>query len=143
MKKYYIAVLVVLVAVLIVSVAKKNNMTSIYFGATGDVCFTSIPEICSQPEKYDGKTVIVEGYLFAGYEIEGIYPEKKDVLGQTGICINLMHLANIHGESVPETINDKPTGKKVLVMGKYKLGETGHMNSCCGELISINSLSLF
>ena len=87
--------------------------------------------------------MIFEGYLFAGYEIEGIYPEQRDALSQTGICVNLTHLINMQGDSIPESVAYKSRGKKVLVMGRYNSEETGHMNSCCGELVNISCLSLF
>jgi hypothetical protein len=101
--------------------SKKNNSNSVFFGTNKDVCFTTITKICSDPEKYDGKTVIFEGYLFAGSEIEGIFPERKNVLSQTGICINLMQVINIKGDSIPESVVYKSTGKKVLVMGQYNI----------------------
>lgn len=142
-KTYFIILLTVLVAILIACLIKKDVSKSVFFGTNDNACFTTITKICNDPDSYQDKTVIFEGYLYAGFEIEGIYPKSGNVREQTGICVNLTQIINILGDSIPKSVAYKTRGTKVLVMGKYKAGETGHMGSCCGELININCLILY
>ena len=122
---------------------EKDFSRNIYFGNSENLCVVTISEILKEPKNYDGKTVVIKGYLYTGFEISGLYENKnKLILEQVGICVNLLPLRNIKGDSVPESLYNA-RGKKVIVIGKYNSKERGHMGNCHGELSNVISITIF
>jgi len=98
--------------------------------------FVSMVQLLSNPERYNGKTVRVVGYLWIEFEGTALYFHKEDKINsltKNGIALNL-----------PEkSLKDekKLSGQYVLVEGVFDADDPGHMGLYSGTIHSIQRTS--
>jgi hypothetical protein len=94
------------------------------------ICDVSIIDLIANPAQFDGRKVLVSGYVQFGLEESGIYLHKDDAvhnLWRNGVWIDL-------GEGVDSA---KCQYSYALVEGTFKAGMSGHNAVSSGELQNV------
>jgi hypothetical protein len=95
---------------------------------------TSLIRLIATPEKYDGKTIQVIGYLHLEFEGNAIYLHKEDY--EHGLSENSFWVSfskNITKQKNIMDFNDK----YVIIIGTFKMDDKGHMGMFGGTLENI------
>jgi hypothetical protein len=91
------------------------------------ICDVSIIDLIANPAQFDGRRVLVSGYVQFGLEESGIYLHKEDAvhnLWRNSLWINL-------AEGVDSA---KCQDAYALVEGTFKAGMSGHNAASSGQL---------
>lgn len=94
---------------------------------------TSLIRLIATPEKYDGKTIQVIGYLHLEFEGNAIYLHKEDY--EKGLSENSFWVSfskKIEKKNIMD-YNDK----YVIIIGTFKMDKKGHMGMFGGTLENI------
>ncbi len=92
----------------------------------------SLVSLIATPERYDGKLVLVRGFMVIEYEGLGVYLHREDwnrVIPKNGIWLNL-------------TLDQQKRWKKIsnsyaVIEGRFSATETGHLGGFSGALNEI------
>jgi hypothetical protein len=93
-------------------------------------CFVSMIDLIANPELFDGKKVMVQGYAHFEFEGDAIYLHKEDFL--YGSLRNSLWLEIDHTKSFV-----KCQDSYVYVRGTYRAGMGGHFDMFSGVLHDI------
>ena len=99
----------------------------------------SIVELLADPDKYDGKRVLIEGFFRNAFEDTAIYLNRESA--EYGIAANAIWVDT--DESVARTSKhtkshyERLNGKYVAIEARYNKSELGHGGSYQGELENI------
>jgi hypothetical protein len=99
------------------------------------VSSVSMIELLANPPKFDGKVVMVKGFLRLEFEGNGLYLHKEDFdqsLTENALWVNV-------GNISPETARSV-SDKYVLLVGKFDAHGHGHMGLFGGEIGSVSRL---
>jgi len=103
-------------------------------------CFLSMIDLIANPELFDGKKVVVQGYVHFEFEGNAIYLHKEDFL--YGIDHNALWLSLSSSKRANEFSECQDS--YALVRGTFKagLGHRGHNDMASGELSDIAECSV-
>lgn len=96
-------------------------------------CFPSMIDLIANPELFDGKKIMVVGYVHVEFEGDAIYLHKDDFL--YGIDRNSLALSLL--SKTPTKELKKCQDSYALVRGTFKAGIGGHNSMASGELHDI------
>ena len=96
----------------------------------------SIVELLANPDKYDGKRVLVEGFFRNAFEDTGIYLNRESA--EYGVSANAVWVntsdTRIGDEKEAKLRDGMYDGKYVAVEAYYNKSELGHLSAFQGEL---------
>lgn len=95
---------------------------------------TSLIRLIATPEKYDGKTIQVIGYLHLEFEGNAIYLHKEDY--ENGLSENSFWVSFSKQITKQKNIMDF-SDKYVIIIGTFKMDDKGHMGMFGGTLENI------
>lgn len=95
---------------------------------------TSLIRLIATPEKYDGKTIQVIGYLHLEFEGNAIYLHKEDY--EHGLSENSFWVSFSKKITKQKNIMDY-NDKYVIIIGTFKMDDKGHMGMFGGTLENI------
>lgn len=95
---------------------------------------TSLVRLIATPEKYDGKTIQVIGYLHLEFEGDAIYLHKEDY--EHGLSENSFWVSFSKNITKYQKIMDF-NDKYVIIIGTFKMDEKGHLGMFGGTLENI------
>jgi hypothetical protein len=98
----------------------------------------SLVRLIATPEKYDGKTVLVVGFLRLEFEGNGLYLHEQDY--QHGITKNSVWV--VRNEEINRQA-DALNMHYVMLMGTFDASHSGHMGPFNGSLKNITSARLW
>jgi len=101
-------------------------------------CFLSMIDLIANPELFDGKKVIVKGYVHFEFEGNGIFLHKEDFL--YGIDRNALWLSLSSSERAKKFSDCQDS--YAMVRGTFKAGIGGHNSMLSGELHDIAECSV-
>ena len=101
-------------------------------------CFLSMIDLIANPELFDGKKVMVQGYVHFEFEGNAIYLHKEDFL--YGISRNSLWLSLSASKGANEFSDCQDS--YALVRGTFKAGIGGHNDMASGELHDIAKCSV-
>ena len=101
-------------------------------------CFLSMIDLIANPELFDGKKVMVQGYVHFEFEGNAIYLHKEDFL--YGISRNSLWLSLSSSKRADEFSECQDS--YALVRGPFKAGIGGHNDLASGELHDIAKCSV-
>ena len=108
---------------------KKSAMNSLDIAEP-----VSLVRLITYPEKYDGKRIMVIGYLHLEFESDAVYLHKQDNdndLSKNGFWVNF-------SETLTKVINPSHYNDKyVLLIGTFDFNHKGHMDMYGGTLRNI------
>jgi hypothetical protein len=136
-----------MVLVLISCSTNERMLFNKTFIAKQNLSYVPINELIKNGPKYDGKLVLVFGYIYLGYGVSSVHYmefDKKQVGDiKPGICVNLTDLQDINGVPLSESNYSNLKGKKVKLIGYYNYwDESRFLGECKGELSGIIYLSI-
>ena len=112
-----------MVLVLISCSINERMLFNKTFIAKQNPSYVPINELIKNGPKYDGKLVLVFGYIYLGYGVSSVHYmefDKKQVGDiKPGICVNLTDLQDINGVPLSESNYSNLKGKKVKLIGYY------------------------
>ena len=103
----------------------------------GDNMHVSLVNLIANPEKYNGKTIQVVGYLNLEFEGDAIYLHKEDYVH--GLTTNGFWVRFSDKISKRADLN-KYSKKYVIIIGTFDMNRHGHMGLFAGELKNIRRL---
>ncbi len=96
----------------------------------------SIVELLANPDKYDGKRVLVEGFFRNAFEDTGIYLNRESA--EYGVSANAVWVdtsdTRIGDEKEAKLRDGMYDGKYVAIEAYYNKSELGHLSAFQGEL---------
>ncbi len=101
-------------------------------------CYLSMIDLIANPELFDGKKVMVRGYVHFEFEGDAIYLHKEDFL--YGISRNALWLSLSSSKRANEFSECQDS--YALVRGTFKAGVGGHNDMASGELHDIAKCSV-
>ena len=118
---------------------KTDSFSTPNLVQTNEPFEVSIIQLLANPEKYDGKSVILIGYARIEFEGDSIYLQSEDA--KNWLVFNALWL------NIPKEIReqrDKYNDKYVVISGKFNAKNHGHMNLFKGGAIeNIESFTLW
>jgi hypothetical protein len=112
----------------------------IKLGASDGEYDVSLIKLISNPEKYDGKTIQVIGYLNLEFEGNAIYLHKEDY--ENGLTKNGFWVDFSREIQSRKTLNDY-SKRYVIIVGTFKMKDQGHMGLFGGTLENIDRLDIW
>ncbi len=100
----------------------------------------SLVKLIATPEKYNGQTIQLIGYLSLDFEGRAIYLHQEDYehgLGSNGFWVEFS--SNIEKKRKMELFDKK----YVIIIGTFNNGPSGHMGYFPGSLTNITRLDLW
>jgi len=100
----------------------------------------SLIKLIATPEKYNGQTIQIMGYLSLDFEGRAIYLHKEDYdhgLGSNGFWVEFS--PNLEKKKKMESYDKK----YVIIIGTFNSGPSGHMGYYPGSLTNITRLDLW
>jgi hypothetical protein len=99
----------------------------------------SLIKLIANPEKYNGKTIRVKGYLNLEFEGNALYFHKEDY--DKGMNKNSIWI------DIPKEIHEKATFQNcskqyVIIEGKFDMNNNGHMSMFSGAITKITRLEM-
>src|SRR5258707_14637822 len=82
----------------------------------------SMIDVLANPEKYDGKTISVKGFLRLEFEGDALYFHREDFEQSLTDDAVWMDVGNLSPEKI-KGVSDR----YVIVVGKFDAGKHGHM----------------
>ncbi len=95
---------------------------------------TSLIRLIATPEKYDGKTIQVTGYLHLEFEGDAIYLHKEDY--EYGLTENSFWVS-FSGKLLKMKEVMDYNDKYVIIIGTFRMNDKGHMGMFGGTLENI------
>ena len=95
---------------------------------------TSLIRLIATPEKYDGKTIQVIGYLHLEFEGNAIYLHKEDY--ENSLTENSFWVSFSKKITKQKNIMDY-NDRYVIIIGTFKMDKNGHMGMFGGTLENI------
>lgn len=125
-----------ILALLIGGCSAESPPSSIPAARSSDPCSTDVVEpinvslaaLLANPERYEGRSVAVIGFLHQSLEHSAIYSHREDYV-QTITPNGLW----VSGATIPEALNDR----YARVEGIFTTTETGHLNQWSGAICNI------
>ena len=105
--------------------------------SSGDVYAVSMIKLLANPEKYNGKRVMLDGFLNLEFEGNALYLHKEDYthgISKNSLWVNLND--NISKEA------HKYNKNYVLIVATFDANDTGHMGAFGGGLKNLTSVSV-
>jgi len=108
----------------------------------------SLVSVLANPEKYDGKRVMVTGFLHFQFEDSALYLSKEDadyLNGKNALWVRYNFAAKLDwrcGEKFPSTLGlSYFDARYVTLSGTFNMKEYGHMGAFSGVLEDVVSVS--
>lgn len=105
----------------------------------------SFVQLAGNPEKYNGKVVVVSGWVTDGYENSTLCKVSNPT--QVRDCVWIAIYSRPMKTKLDADLNDaamlrwrKNSGKKMTVRGKFDMHDTGHLNCCAGTLNDVEEV---
>ncbi len=96
----------------------------------------SIINLIATPEKYEGKLIMIFGYVKLEFEATSVYLTKSDM--ENYICKNGLWLNGIGSDEWK-----KYDGQLCLIEGIFDSTMTGHMGACSGGIKNVSRLQVW
>jgi hypothetical protein len=94
---------------------------------------TSLIRLIASPEKYDGKSIQVIGYLHLKFEGDALYLHKEDY--ENGLHENAFWVS--FSKKIAERDLTKYNDKYAIIIGTFRLNDKGHMGLFAGTIDNI------
>jgi hypothetical protein len=101
-----------------------------------EIVDVSILQLLCNPEKYDGKLVMVKGFIKLEFEGTAIYFHEEDCknhISQNSIWLNI-------SRETYYSLKPECSDKYGSVIGTFNADQKGHFGGFSGEIISINGI---
>jgi hypothetical protein len=98
----------------------------------------SLVRLIAAPEQYDGKAVLVVGFLRLEFEGNGLYLHEEDY--ERGITKNAVWV--VRNAKINEQV-DALNMRYVMLAGTFEAGHDGHMGLFSGSVKNITSATLW
>ncbi|WP_164850007.1 hypothetical protein [Mucilaginibacter limnophilus] len=120
--------------------SRKEQADTIDNKTTGYPEDLSIINLIANPEKYDGKSIRVNGYLHLEFEGNMLYLHKVDY--EKSLSKNALWM-DFSKKSLMALDKEKCNDKYVLVEGVFNSNNTGHMGMNTGSIEKITRLEVW